>query len=468
MDLHLDLEEEEVEYLESIGLADSLGTTLTQALKSLSSEQPPEPLLSLVVEGMARAAGKGLSTWTAVCGIPVTCKPEVSLSLGPVVGEVTSTSAIIMLEVANPNSPRTEVTCHIHRKGGKEHVQEQTIAFPYKTPKVFVFRGETALEPNTEYVAVFSGICREDAARTFAMFKTKPEEIKSFKIIALSCDRPDRMLLGQKNPWYELARKSYHADVMLHLGDQVYNKGEDSDNTQQLFGTEYEAMKKVNRERMKKRARALLRKKYRETWNKKMTRESLQKGCHLMIWSDNDVANDFTTLKNVEGGQAYPAPFLQCGIEVYRQYQRILWDPECANMPAENEHFQEFHSHVYGPVGIFLIDMRGNRITGDGVQHSTNPIMGEEQWNAIEEFFQTEELKVIILAAEIPFVGDDPESIQLKAEKFDFLTDHWPYNLQDLERLLDLCFGWKNQDEDGREVLLLGGDIHCGVTSVIR
>ena len=94
--------------------------------------------------------------------------------------------------------------------------------------------------------------------------------------------------------------------------------------------------------------------------------------------------------------------------------------------------------------------------------------MGEEQWKAIEEFFQREELKVIILAAEIPFVGDDPESIQLKAEKFDFLTDHWPYNLQDLERLLDLCFGWKNQDEDGREVLLLGGDIHCGVTSVIR
>ena len=32
MDLHLDLEEEEVEYLESIGLTDSLGTTLTQAL----------------------------------------------------------------------------------------------------------------------------------------------------------------------------------------------------------------------------------------------------------------------------------------------------------------------------------------------------------------------------------------------------------------------------------------------------
>ena len=30
----------------------------------------------------------------------MTCNPDVSLSLGPVVGEVTSTSAIIMLEVS--------------------------------------------------------------------------------------------------------------------------------------------------------------------------------------------------------------------------------------------------------------------------------------------------------------------------------------------------------------------------------
>ena len=303
MNLHLDLEEEEMEYLKSIGLTDNLDTMLTQALKFLYSEKPPEPLISLV-EGMARAAQKELSTWTTVCGIPVTCNPEVSLSLGPVVGEVTSTSAIIMLEVGNASSLRTEVTCHIHRKVGHGLVQEQMIAFPDKAPKVFVFGEDTALEPNTEYIAVFSGICREDAARTFAMLKTKPDEIKSFKIIALSCDRPDRMLLGQKNPWYELAGKSYQADVMLHLGDQIYNKGEDSYNTQLLFGTKYNSMQKVTRDRMKKRARALWRNRYRETWNKKMTRESLQRGCHLMIWSDNDVANNFTTLKNVDGEQA--------------------------------------------------------------------------------------------------------------------------------------------------------------------
>ncbi len=32
-------------------------------------------------------------------------------------------------------------------------------------------------------------------------------------------------------------------------------------------------------------------------------------------------------------------------------------------------------------------------------------------------------------------------------------------------RLLDLSFNWKAEKEDEREVVFLGGDIHCGVTS---
>ena len=114
--------------------------------------------------------------------------------------------------------------------------------------------------------------------------------------------------------------------MILHLSDQVYNKGEDNDKTCQLFGEEYEAMEDSEKKLMKKRGRALLAKKYRQTWNKKATRSCLQQGCHLMIWSDNDVANDFTTMKDQNGEQAYPPAFLQVGIEMYRDYQRLLWD----------------------------------------------------------------------------------------------------------------------------------------------
>ena len=35
-----------------------------------------------------------------------------------------------------------------------------------------------------------------------------------------------------------------------------------------------------------------------------------------MIWSDNDVANDFTTLKDKDGNQAYSPEFLRAGIKV--------------------------------------------------------------------------------------------------------------------------------------------------------
>ena len=58
---------------------------------------------------------------------------------------------------------------------------------------------------------------------------------------------------------------------------------------------------------------------------------------------------------------------------------------------------------------------------------------------------------MIIIASEVPFVGDDTETIREKAEKVAFLKDHWPYNKQELVRVLDKCFGWKAADSS-REV----------------
>jgi hypothetical protein len=43
-------------------------------------------------------------------------------------------------------------------------------------------------------------------------------------------------------------------------------------------------------------------------------------------------------------------------------------------------------------------------------------------------------------------------------EGVDMLRDHWPFNEDELLRLLDLCFGWKADGREagvGREVLLV-------------
>ena len=62
------------------------------------------------------------------------------------------------------------------------------------------------------------------------------------------------------------------------------------------------------------------------------------------------------------------------------------------------------------------------------------------------------------MCSETPFVGDEPAVCKAKVEEdpnMDFLRDHWPYNEDELIRLLDLCFNFKAEGERsgiGREV----------------
>ena len=46
MDLHLDLDDEEVEYLEEMGVHDILTQCLTKALKNVVLTKPPDVILS--------------------------------------------------------------------------------------------------------------------------------------------------------------------------------------------------------------------------------------------------------------------------------------------------------------------------------------------------------------------------------------------------------------------------------------
>eukprot|EP00930_Biecheleria_cincta_P095845 TRINITY_DN87745_c0_g1_i1.p1 TRINITY_DN87745_c0_g1~~TRINITY_DN87745_c0_g1_i1.p1 ORF type:complete len:281 (-),score=39.77 TRINITY_DN87745_c0_g1_i1:346-1188(-) len=189
-----------------------------------------------------------------------------------------------------------------------------------------------------------------------------------------------------------------------------------------------------------------------------------------MIWSDNDVTNDFTALRKPDGKQEYDPQYLNVAMRLYREYQRRLWDPECVVEKAAYEALpavEEWHFHTYGPFGIFMVDMRGNRIAPSGVlRDGLPPILSQRQRDAIEEAFQKPDLKCMILAAEIPFVGEPPDVIKEKAEKLPFLKDHWPYSLDELLWVLDLCFSWKSA-VPGREVLMLTGDIHVSVDSTI-
>ena len=324
---------------------------------------------------------------------------------------------------------------------------------------------------------MLNGVCKYNATHRFARFKTKSENPTTFRLLALSCDRPGRLLLGQQNPWLHMLKhmsphRRQNVNAVLHIGDQIYPDNEDIADADTIFNNIFDKLPENKQNAMMQRGRELWRNKYRKVFSTEGKVSLMAKVSNLMVWSDNDVANDFTTMKNEDGTQKYHSNFLQCGMRTYREYQRRLWDPECSL--DLNEDIAEWHSHVYGSIGIFMFDLRGNRITGDGTQMSENSLLSEAQWEDLNEFFQNPDLRAIILCSETPFVGDEPSVCKQKVEesfKMDFLRDHWPFNEDELIRLLDICFSWKAEGENsgiGRDILLIGGDIHCGVTSVIR
>jgi len=205
---------------------------------------------------------------------------------------------------------------------------------------------------------------------------------------------------------------------------------------------------------------------YRFQWNLPHTAGTLAAGQHLMIWSDNDLYNDFTIATNDQGASLSNI-MIHYGHLAYRRYQRQLWDVDYdknSSLSSAEEHF-----HKYGPVGIIMIDMRGNRIDWRGNQKGENAFVNDAQWKMIDAAFADPEIKVMLICSEIPYVGDEPSIIKQNAEKPEtlFLKDHWGYNLPELERLLTTAFDWKAADKK-REIVFLGGDIHVGVESEIK
>ena len=388
------------------------------------------------------------------------------LTFGPVIGEVTSTSACIVIEVKFYEHVEGILHCQLFAQDDMENGQlmEQTKEIRTGRPIAFVFED---LSPDTAYVAMFPAVGED----VMATFKTKKEEdLESFKLIALSCDKPSRLLLGQLNPWKNILRTvdTGRVNSIIHIGDQIYPVGDAMSHAEKIFAEKYDGMDEEKQEDMMNRGKELWRQIYRDGFSNKYKQEVLSKTSNLMIWSDNDVANDFTTMKRQDGSQAYHPNFLKCGMEMYRDYQRRLWDSEC--LPENSEVVEEWHSHIYGnKVGIFLFDLRGNRITPEGEQQSDNSLLSEAQWAAFEEFMANPDLRAVILCSETPFLGEEPSVCQAKVAdnpKFDFLKDHWYYNEEELLKLMDICFAWKG-DSSQRDLILVAGDIHCGVTSII-
>jgi len=391
-----------------------------------------------------------------------TCR-NVQIRTGPVIGKVESTNAIVLVEVSTiADLELFLVPSDNTTKAATIHVPKQR--FPQNRPGTFIVKG---LKPETSYWVLVSGVSAKSAKNNIGHIKTSPFHTNKMNIVAVSCDRPERQLNGETNMWKVLGDRidKGEVDLMIHVGDQVYAEKESIDAAAVFRHSNHndfangsveqtKALKKIYH-----RAQDRLRDVYRYTWGLPYTAKVLRTCPHLMIWSDNDIFNDFTIAKGA-------SPLLiHLGQQTYREYQRALWD---SNIHDDYHHSEEQHFHKYGNIGVMMLDMRGNRVDVDGNQRAESEIISPNQWKQIDDMLHDPEITAVLVASEIPFVTDPPDVIKKGAAKVPFLVDHWGYNDKELFALLDRIFDWKAASGGKKDAVLIGGDIHVGVDSMVK
>lgn len=416
--------------------------------------------------------------WIYVEDPPETLSPRigsghslVQVLVGPVVGAVTQTTAVILLEV----DTSAAVTIVLTQSGGASVVRRLQRRMPARRPVVFDVRD---LEPGTLYDVSFEGLatCELRDVRTAVRTLPPADKLHSLTVYAISGDRPEVVdERREENPWSRLASFAESAapgrpTVMLHLGGQVHTMYNGAARRACRLVQDHSNVPPALAGKMRHRALERVQDTYRDTWSEECTRAVLARWQRMMLWSDVDIASEFTSFKDDQGEQAYNPEFLKAAMRGYRMYQRQLWDPVGeGNMPRPREPIEEWQFRTFGPLGVFLVDTRGSRITSTG-RVVEGALLTERQRADINKALATPGLLGLIVGSELPLVVESPAEIKAMLS-YDpsrtFLKDHWGHNLEELEWLLESVFDWRSA-VPGREALFLSGGLNCGVESTIH
>jgi hypothetical protein len=164
-----------------------------------------------------------------------------------------------------------------------------------------------------------------------------------------------------------------------------------------------------------------LREAYRTSWSLPGTREALANGSHIMLRGGMDFGSLLLGRKGDSedggggvklGGQS-KRTLRTLVQQVYREYQRQLWDPEGVADGAslgcsDSDGNGEWHFQSWGPVGVFCMDVKETKLWKGrtGEKDSDSALISEAQWRCFSEAMNSEEIQTLIVCCELPFVDD--------------------------------------------------------------
>ncbi len=371
--------------------------------------------------------------------------PAPVLNVGPVIGEVTATTARVLVELDRDGT----LTALARSEQGDE--REARADLERHRPGVLRFQG---LQPGRTYRLAFEGVREAPPGR----FRTPSDSPTGLNLGVVSCNFTIRK--GTKDLWADLCARYVRPgelDLLLHVGDQVYGDTVFQEAIGQLAGRS--APTRTQERRILDAYRDL----YRWTWRHPPTREVLANVSNLMIWDDHEIRDDWGSREEDRDPASLEQIVGRLAWQVYREYTRQLWDD--AEPDALPELPSEDHRHVWGPFGVLFLDQRGGRSFG---YHEARPYLGRAQWQRLEADlgdagrFAGVRALVVVTSVPLAYLGD------VITTRGDFLAndlrDHWSYGPHQKEQIemVRALRRWAQRRPGERELLVVGGDVHLG------
>ncbi len=369
------------------------------------------------------------------------------VTVGPVIGKVTDTTARVAIEVDRAAT----ITCVATDASGC-FVSEQR-SLPKNRFTAFLLSG---LTPGTPYSISFQG-ATSPVPSSFRTFPSAPDRMN---VAAVSCNFTPRR--QGTDLWADLHDRNVrpgNLDLLLHLGDQVYGDAAFQEAESILDGSS------VGSPGQQRRIRKLYRRLYRMTWRHPATRDVLANVPNLMIWDDHEIRDDWGGRPSDSDPGSVAFHIGTLAHQVFREYQRQLWE-DPAGWPSAR--FED-HAHKWGPIGVLFVDQRGGR---SFERDATRPYLGVPQWSRISGalapggFF--DDVRALIVATSVPLVYLGDSVTNGGSGLADDLQDHWAYGPHRTEQveMLRALREWKQIG--GRELLVVGGDVHIGCQTRIE
>lgn len=367
------------------------------------------------------------------------------MTLGPVIGKVTDTSARVLIEV----DADVQVSCAATSPNGSA---TQTI--PCTKDRAAVFHLNN-LSPETDYELTFQGVSAgypKSRVRTFAA------NLDKLNVAAVSCNYLGRR--GRNDLWADL-RDRYvlpgDVDLVLHVGDQIYGDAAFARALRIINDKEFSTKKRQDQEILEAYRRL-----YRAWWSEKATRDVLANVSNLMIWDDHEIRDDWGSRDTDCNKDSVEFRIGTLARQVYREYQRQLWDDfNIDALPATGE---EQHWHNWGSIGVLFVDQRGGRSFG---REPSRPYLSTTQWEKIVAVLNNgdlSKLRALIVVTSVPLCYLGTGITEHGTGLSDDLYDHWshPKHAKEQIEMLRLLRRWKEANAGERELLVVGGDVHIG------